>query len=127
MNPLHHFAIILGLVPAIAFAVDSEEHGAPAGKKKDDRYPSDVSVNDTAEMALKKFTVAPGLRVDVWAAEPMLANPVAFCFDEKGRVFVAETYRRRTSVPDIRKHESLQIENLALRSIEDRLKFLETK
>src|SRR5439155_17953733 len=97
------------------------------GKKKDDRYPTDVSVTDTADVALKKFTVAPGLRVDVWAAEPFLANPVAFCFDEKGRVFVAETYRRRTSVPDIRKHESLQLENLALRTVEDRLKFLETK
>ncbi|MGB8170679.1 MAG: PVC-type heme-binding CxxCH protein, partial [Chthoniobacteraceae bacterium] len=68
-----------------------------------------------------------GLRADVWAAEPLLANPVAFCFDEKGRAFVAETYRRRTSVPDIRKHETLQIENLALRSVEERLRFLEAK
>ena len=32
----------------------------------------------------------------------MLANPVAFDFDEKGRLFVSETYRYRTSVLDIR-------------------------
>src|SRR5436853_6750072 len=37
-------------------------------------------------MAIKLFTVPPGLKVDLWAAEPMLANPVAFNFDEKGRV-----------------------------------------
>ncbi len=114
------------IFPTLALAAD-EGHGAPTGKKPDDRAPADVSLSDTAETALKKFSVAPGLRVDVWAAEPLLANPVAFAFDEKGRAFVAETYRRRTSVPDIRKHESLTLENLALRSVDERLKFLEAK
>ena len=33
----------------------------------------------------------------MWAAEPLLANPVAFCFDEKGRCFVAETFRHSTT------------------------------
>ncbi len=126
MKSFRFLALPLSLLPALLFAVE-EGHGEAKGKKPDDRYPSDVSVTDTAEIALKKFSVAPGLRVDVWAAEPLLANPIAFCFDEKGRAFVAETYRRRTSVPDIRKHESLQIENLALRSVEERLKFLATK
>ena len=119
-------ALALLLFPVLIFAAE-EEHGDPADKKKNDKYPAGVSINDTAETAMQKFTVAPGLRVDVWAAEPLLANPVAFCFDEKGRAFVAETYRRRTSVPDIRKHETLQIENLALRTVEDRLAFLEAK
>ena len=108
MKLLRLIALTLLLAPAFTFA-DEEEHGEPTtGKKKNDKYPDGVSITDTAEMALKKLSVAPGLRVDVWAAEPLLANPVAFCFDEKGRAFVAETYRRRTSVPDIRKHEALQ-------------------
>src|SRR4051794_30844739 len=75
------------------------------GKKaKKDRDPAGVSLNDSPAMALKKFSVAEGLRVDVWAAEPLLANPVAFSFDGRGRAFVAETGRRRTSAPDIRKN-----------------------
>src|SRR5687768_7098229 len=77
-------------------------HGATNDKK--DRDPAGVSLQDTGESALKKFSVAPGLRVSLWAAEPLLENPVAFSFDDKGRAFVVETYRRRTSVPDIRKH-----------------------
>ena len=42
------------------------------------------------------------LKLDVWAAEPLLANPVCFTFDEKGRCFVVETYRHTQGVPDTR-------------------------
>src|SRR6267154_907240 len=117
---LFYLALVLAF-PALALAQTAESGGD--GSKKKDRDPEGVSAEDSGELALKKFSAAPGLRVDLWAAEPLLANPVAFCFDDKGRAFVAETYRRRTSVPDIRKHESLQLENFALRSVEERLKF----
>src|SRR5436309_9254983 len=46
-----------------------------------------------AELALKKFQVPAGLKVDLWAAEPLLANPVALNFDEHGRAYVCETFR----------------------------------
>jgi quinoprotein glucose dehydrogenase len=94
------------------------------GSKKKDRDPEGVSLGDTAESALKKFSVAPGLRVDLWAAEPLLANPVAFAFDDKGRAFVVETYRRRTSVPDIRKHTDWLLDSLSMRKVSDRVDFL---
>lgn len=94
------------------------------GSKKKDRDPENVSVDESGEMALRKFSVAPGLRVDLWAAEPLLANPVAFSFDDKGRAFVVETYRRRTSVPDIRKHTDWLLDSLAMRKVEDRVAFL---
>ena len=57
--------------------------------------------------------------MDVWASEPLLQDPVAFCFDEKGRAFVVETGRRKTSALDTGRHEPWRIENLALRSVED--------
>ena len=50
----------------------------------------------------------------------MLANPVAFDFDEKGRLFVSETYRYRTSVLDIRDYMGMLELDLAARTIEDR-------
>ena len=40
--------------------------------------------------ALKAFEVAPGLRVELVAAEPLVASPCAIAFDSKGRLFVAE-------------------------------------
>ena len=51
----------------------------------------------------------------------MMANPVAFCFDEKGRVFVAETTRFEKGVPDTRAHMQWLDEDLANRSIDDLL------
>ena len=44
----------------------------------------------TPAEALKAFVAAPGLRVELVAAEPLLASPCAIAFDAKGRLFVAE-------------------------------------
>lgn len=103
----------------------ADDLGAP--KKNDDRTPKDVSLSDTADAALKKFAVAPGLQIEVWASEPLLENPVAMGFDERGRAYVAETFRRRTSVADIRKNDDWVIGNFALRTVEDRIAFLKGK
>jgi putative membrane-bound dehydrogenase-like protein len=42
------------------------------------------------EQALKTIAVAEGLRVELVAAEPLVASPCAMAFDERGRLFVAE-------------------------------------
>ncbi|KAF0169968.1 MAG: heme-binding protein, partial [Limisphaerales bacterium] len=72
-----------------------------------------------AELAAKKFKLAPGLKVDLWAAEPQLANPVAFCLDERGRIYVAETHRLHQGVTDIRGHMNWLDEELAAKSTDD--------
>ena len=59
--------------------------------------PSNEGIN-----AIPTFEVADGLIVELVAAEPHLANPVAFTIDEQGRFFVAETYRHGQGVLDIR-------------------------
>ncbi len=48
--------------------------------------PSPLSPED----ALKAFEAAPGLRVELVAAEPLTASPCALAFDGRGRLFVAE-------------------------------------
>ncbi len=113
------------LVCILAAPLFADEAGAP--KKKDDRYPANTSLGDDAQTAVKKFAVAPVLQVEVWASEPLLANPVALAFDDAGRAYVAETGRRRSSVPDIRKYDEWVVPNLALRSVEDRLAFFQAK
>ena len=40
--------------------------------------------------ALKSFKVAPGYRMELVAAEPLVADPVAMAFDADGRLFVVE-------------------------------------
>src|SRR6185369_15005447 len=54
------------------------------------------------EEALKSFQLAdPELRVELVAAEPLVASPCALAWDEKGRLFVAENrgYPRTTQPP----------------------------
>ncbi len=108
----------------LPFLVAASALGQTAGDGAKTKRDPEVAPGDSAEAALKKFSVAPGLQVDVWAAEPLLANPVAFAFDERGRAFVAETYRRRSSVPDIRKYLDWLLPALSFRSVEDRAAFL---
>lgn len=50
----------------------------------------------TPDKAMEKFTVADGLQIELFAAEPMLINPTSIDVDEKGRVWVCEgvNYRR---------------------------------
>ena len=87
--------------------------------------PDVAEASDDAQKAITRFQVAPGLKVNLWAAEPMLANPVAIAFDEHGRLFVSETYRYRSSVLDIRNYMGMLEQDLALRTVEDRRRMIE--
>lgn len=77
------------------------------------------AASDEAALALHRMKLPPGLVARLWAAEPMLANPVAFNLDEQGRVFVAETHRYRTSVLDIRDIMWMLEDELANRDQDD--------
>ncbi len=44
----------------------------------------------TADQAVAEMTVVPGYKVNAWAAEPMIVQPMAFCWDDRGRLWVAE-------------------------------------
>ena len=42
------------------------------------------------EESLRHLNVAPGLRVELVAAEPQVIDPVAIAFDEEGRLWTVE-------------------------------------
>src|SRR5438552_14330512 len=44
----------------------------------------------TPEQSLQYLQTEPGLKVELVAAEPMVVDPVAVAWDEKGRMFVVE-------------------------------------
>jgi hypothetical protein len=44
----------------------------------------------THEESLKHLQTEPGLRVELVVAEPMVEDPVAIAWDEKGRLYVVE-------------------------------------
>ncbi len=77
--------------------------------------------NADAQTAIRKFQVAEGLKVDLVAQEPQLMNPVAFDVDHLGRFFISETGRYRTSALDIRHYMDWYLDDLACRTVEDRV------
>ncbi len=76
---------------------------------------------DDAKSAIQSFSHDPGLKIELFAAEPLLRNPVAFSPDEKGRWFIAETYRQEKGVEDNRAHANWLNDDIASRTVEDRL------
>jgi len=80
-----------------------------------------AAASNEGESAIKRFSLAPGFRAELVAAEPHLANPVAFSIDEQGRFYVAETFRHSAGVGDIRGIMDWLDEELAATSVDDRL------
>lgn len=71
--------------------------------------------------SMDRFKLPKGFQASLWAAEPQLANPVAFCFDSLGRMYVAETFRQETEgVPDNRTHRYWLEDDLRLQTVEER-------
>ena len=49
--------------------------------------------------AAEIMTLIDGFKVNTWASEPMITQPMAFCWDDRGRLWVAENrdYESRTT------------------------------
>ncbi len=97
----------------------------PAAEADVNTVTSSGTTNDPAT-AIRKFRAAPGMKIDLFAAEPMLQNVVSFAFDEHGRCYVVESNRRRTSVFDIRGLSEWLDNDYSFRTVEDRANFFRT-
>ena len=65
--------------------------------------PSTASTDLRAEAA--SFGLPEGFVVELFAAEPDVKNPVAFSVDEKGDVYVCESFRQEKGITDNRGHD----------------------
>lgn len=108
-------ACVPGLLALAATVAAAEEPGGHAYNP-----PVAVATPDAAR-AVASFRKPAGWSVGLFAAEPLLANPVAFGFDEKGRVYAVETFRLKHGVTDNRAHMSWLDDDLASRTVADRV------
>ncbi len=83
--------------------------------------PNIAEASDEGTQAIAAFSAPEGFTMDLVAAEPLLANPVAFYFDFDGNIYVAETFRHSRGVGDMRGHRDWLVDDLASRTVEDRL------
>jgi quinoprotein glucose dehydrogenase len=80
--------------------------------------------SDEGQRVMESFELAAGLEVSLFAAEPMLANPVCLTIDNDGSVYVGETFRHHAGVTDIRDRLSWLEDDLASKTVADRLAYM---
>src|SRR5579859_7161098 len=111
-----------GVLVSVVFLLGLSLDGGQAADPKEKEYsPYVAKASDQAVKAITGFRVPVGMKASLFAAEPLLANPVAFCFDEKGRCYVAETFRLHHGVTDDRGHMDWLDDDLASRTVADRV------
>jgi quinoprotein glucose dehydrogenase len=114
-------AVVCGLAATLILYSSSKGQNKTADKGY---VPRIAAASKAAQEAIKRFRLPEGLAATLFAAEPMLANPVCFCVDEKNRIFVAETFRLHDGVTDIRGHMDWLDDDLASRTVADRVDML---
>ena len=75
---------------------------------------SNVIVSDTLtedekrlpENALKGLKIADGLRIQLFASEPIMTNPTNIDVDDKGRVWVCEAFNYRPAITGKETHKA---------------------
>jgi putative membrane-bound dehydrogenase-like protein len=97
---------------------------APQARYQEPAWPYEPKIEAASaegQEAIAHFRVPSGMELQLWAAEPDLANPVAFDVAADGRVYVAETFRQETEgVPDNRSHPEFLEEDLRTVTVEQR-------
>ncbi len=80
--------------------------------------------SDEAAEAMSAIHIEPHWQIDLFAAEPEIANVVSFDIDSRGRVFVCETFRQNRGVTDNRAHdEAWVLADLAAKTVQDRIDY----
>lgn len=116
LSPGAALLVLLLLVSRVAVAEGDDPRSA--GKPYTPRI---AAASEEGERAIRITRVPAGVKVELFAAEPLLANPVAFCIDEKGTFYVAETFRHESGVTDTREHMNWLDDDLASRTVADRV------
>lgn len=113
---------VLMILVAISRAQAVPGDGASPGPTPE--APQIARATSEGHEAIAGFRVPPGLKVELFAAEPLLANPVAFHVDHKGRVWICETFRQGHGIEDNRNHGEWLDDDLAAQTVEDRLAYI---
>lgn len=80
------------------------------------------------QVAAAKTQVSPvlkeGLKLDVWAVDSLIFDPISIHITDDGSLYYSRTNRQKNSEFDIRGHQDWEIRSISLQNIEDKRKFL---
>jgi putative membrane-bound dehydrogenase-like protein len=116
---------LLSVVTILCAALPCQQPG-PEYLPPSELLPATIAeASSEGEDAIADFRVPAGTKIQLFAAEPMFANPVALEVDVHGRVLVAETFRQETEgVPDNRTFPEWLQDDLRLQTVEERAEMM---
>ena len=94
MQRLMHNASLVGLVVLVLGTIVMAEPSRNRLPKRQHKTSNAPFLKP--QQAVAKMSIPDGFDVSVFAAEPDIGEPIAFCFDDRGRVWVVENYNYRT-------------------------------
>ncbi len=116
-----HVALAPAAPRVVAAPGAQHAEAAPAAQEAAEYVPYIFPASDEAAAHLAQLRAADGLSISLWAAEPLLANPVCLALGDDGAVYVAESFRVHAGVTDIREHMDWLDDDLASETVADRL------
>ena len=109
--------LILGALTVATLAV------VPTGTPEPEE-PKIATASDEAANQISAFKIPEDFSTQLFAAEPLLANPVAFTVDNQGRVWVCESFRQNRGVTDNRQHDQTWLErDISALTVQDRIDY----
>ena len=113
---------VLALTLATHFSGTS--HADDSKQRPEPEMPKLAEKSADAATAIGSFKRPAGMTCELFAAEPMVGNPVAFTIDNRGRVVVCESYRQENGVTDNRGHDEKWLSaDLAAVTVADRIRY----
>ena len=99
------------------------EQAAPFTPNVVQLTPDSAAALAKADRAAITPRLAPGLELNLWAAEPMIADPIGITFDDQGRLFATRTRRTGEGEIDIRGHQDWMVPSITFKDVEDKRAF----
>ncbi len=88
--------LMLSLLSCLARAEDPSDKMESRNKLPLKQHKTSNAPFLTPAEAVKQMAIPEGFEVSIYASEPDIAEPIGFCFDHKGRLWVAENFNYRT-------------------------------
>ena len=86
---------------------------------------TNAEIESEAKLRIAAFKTPDDIDTRLYVDELQTANPSAICFDDKGRLYIAEIHRWREGVEDIRNEAAMLFDDVSIRSTADRLAMYE--
>ncbi|WP_459556666.1 PVC-type heme-binding CxxCH protein [Lacunimicrobium album] len=90
----------------------------------DEYKPEIAQASNEGQVAISTFAKPADINIKLIAEEPQMANPVAFCVDEQGNLYVAESFRQSKGIEDNRGHGEWMDEELQAQTVADRIAYI---